>query len=1538
MATASSWIGQPALQALPSRSLSNKRGVERYSLPENLLVEDKSELNSVRGADKTAGGLPVLKVTKVSLNGTRLLIVNSIVSPVLASLKQTGKLQARRLAFTADRRNILVTTNRIKGLKHLFKAAKDGAKPKVISLEAVDRVQRGSTSHRFLLARQDAVVDGAFDVVKLIDEEDGPSCVSLVYRTHASLETLDLVVPNSIDFEVLLTTLEDLVALHHEERQRFCSSLQLLHHYWIDLDKPWESPLNASDFLSLCEKLQVPLKRAVLKIMFEQECAAQDSEDEKLSFAAVANLLENIKKSSLPKEILPLERLWQELTETDPVPAIGSEPATSKRMQSSTRRNNQSMSSSKDVNMSDDASLELNVRENEESISAVAFLSFLRSHQKEFSTSLEQATTIVHVLNQQAAPEDLTGRPSEGVLANMDRITKSRFIAFLTSDANDLMQPARGKPGSDDMTKPLSHYWINTSHDTYLASLPSSLHHGRSAFQKNKNFDSVDEQMYMAALLRGVRCLEIDIWDGMDGKEPVVAKHQPQQPSDRRFPLEVVLRIVRLFLQQHPYTFPIILKLENHCSLLVQHRLAELLRTYFDDDGLLVKPTADRDEDITLKSPESMRGKVVIMGKRPKKVVTGAKIRNDDFDAENDIYREEVKARDLKSYTNTTDDDDEEEEDESQMVIGFNARGPICVPLNENVERKSIAELLSQAREEARVAKVEAEEAKANAAQLEAEADEQETLAAQLTHSSGLSPGEVKRRANQSVDESNEFEKGGGVGEVYYAEEEKSAKDEGLEVHEVLPDFVASGRNRYEQLAREAMASATRETQCLNLLKKKEEALAMAKANMDMACEHEKSVVENAKKAATEARENFEHAEHAKERVNKVRELLRSSLDQSSSAGTVVQTALTEAKISEKRAAEAEARAARATAAAASERRRADEETRIEEALEQEVNDLHEKCLKATDSAKAARERVEKAAAMLDRVNRDIKVIENSSQYRKELQEAGAHAEEYASRNAESFLAKHKTKLEEQKTCRELIKEASEENSAAEMNRNRYQQSFEEKAYKWKLQADRASKARRAADRSVHTAEELTEHAEEEREAANLRHTARQRAEATVPNKEGYRSSLEAQLAEAERAAAEAAALAVQSRKRADHLAAESQKLKDHSRFGSKIEELEWEVREARGEYDAARLERTQKDRMMLEEKRRLDTTAEVCQTAAREAAAETDRVRVEHLTQEEAVTAYDRAILLRKQAKQALEHSKAASHKAEIKRLAAEKARDYKRKSDTLTEISPELAGLTLLHCSRFENWDKSLSLSNSHVHSMAQNVLLLRADKDPEEERRNIHSFTKNHLCRVFPSWKAIQNKSVTNYDPVFAWALGCQLVASNFHSADESLLVADGRFRQNGSTGYVLKPQYLRDNSSKYENEQKWGFEILSGHNLPRPTRKTAGAASPFVKISIYSGSAKATRVSYRTRPARHVGLNPVWSANNKFEFIVPTPSVSMICFSVWHAMDDGSENFMAASAFPASCLREGFRSISLFDANHSKGGEYMSSCLLVQACRK
>ena len=71
-------------------------------------------------------------------------------------------------------------------------------------------------------------------------------------------------------------------------------------------------------------------------------------------------------------------------------------------------------------------------------------------------------------------------------------------LSFLRSKDNPVIDPEH-ETVYQDMTQPLSHYFINSSHNTYLEG------------DQLRGKSSTDA--YIRALLQGCRCVEIDCWD-----------------------------------------------------------------------------------------------------------------------------------------------------------------------------------------------------------------------------------------------------------------------------------------------------------------------------------------------------------------------------------------------------------------------------------------------------------------------------------------------------------------------------------------------------------------------------------------------------------------------------------------------------------------------------------------------------------------------------------------------------------------------------------------------------------------------------------------------------------------------------------------------------------------------------------------------------------------------------------------------------------------------------------------------------------------
>lgn len=83
-------------------------------------------------------------------------------------------------------------------------------------------------------------------------------------------------------------------------------------------------------------------------------------------------------------------------------------------------------------------------------------------------------------------------------IAAKDQLDFDGFLRYMTSDAANAQAP----PSEADLSWPLSSYYISSSHNTYLTG-------------NQLNSDS-DADAYKNVLLRGCRCVEIDVWDGDD--------------------------------------------------------------------------------------------------------------------------------------------------------------------------------------------------------------------------------------------------------------------------------------------------------------------------------------------------------------------------------------------------------------------------------------------------------------------------------------------------------------------------------------------------------------------------------------------------------------------------------------------------------------------------------------------------------------------------------------------------------------------------------------------------------------------------------------------------------------------------------------------------------------------------------------------------------------------------------------------------------------------------------------------------------------
>ncbi|XP_067412349.1 1-phosphatidylinositol 4,5-bisphosphate phosphodiesterase delta-3 [Emydura macquarii macquarii] len=168
------------------------------------------------------------------------------------------------------------------------------------------------------------------------------------------------------------------------------------------------------------------------------------------------------------------------------------------------------------------------------------------------------------------------------------------FTMYLLSADGDILKQEHTQV-YQDMSQPLSHYFISSSHNTYLTD--------------NQIGGASSTEAYIRAFMKGCRCVELDCWEGSNG-EPVIY-HGHTLTSKILF--RDVIESIRDYAFKHS-SYPVILSLENHCGLEQQATMARHMKAILGD--MLLTQPLDGQVPQELPSPEQLKGKILVKGKK----------------------------------------------------------------------------------------------------------------------------------------------------------------------------------------------------------------------------------------------------------------------------------------------------------------------------------------------------------------------------------------------------------------------------------------------------------------------------------------------------------------------------------------------------------------------------------------------------------------------------------------------------------------------------------------------------------------------------------------------------------------------------------------------------------------------------------------------------------------------------------------------------------------------------------------------------------
>ncbi|KAK7379374.1 hypothetical protein VNO80_04832 [Phaseolus coccineus] len=265
--------------------------------------------------------------------------------------------------------------------------------------------------------------------------------------------------------------------------------------------------------------------------------------------------------------------------------------------------------------------------------------SFLVEVQKEESATEEEAQAIID------------GHKHLSIFHRRGLNLESFFNYLFSHNNNPPLSPSLGV--HQDMSSPLSHYFIYTGHNSYLTG--------------NQLSSDCSDLPIINALQNGVRVIELDIW-------PNASKDDVDVLHGRTLTSPVALIKCLMSIKQYAFVaseYPVVITLEDHLTPDLQAKVAQMVTQIFGD--ILFSPSSESLKEFP--SPKSLKRRIIISTKPPKEYNEAKDVqeKEEESQKEKPVDDEEAWGKEVPSlrggtisdYKNIVDEDDLDDGDDT---------------------------------------------------------------------------------------------------------------------------------------------------------------------------------------------------------------------------------------------------------------------------------------------------------------------------------------------------------------------------------------------------------------------------------------------------------------------------------------------------------------------------------------------------------------------------------------------------------------------------------------------------------------------------------------------------------------------------------------------------------------------------------------------------------------------------------------------------------------------------------------------------------